>query len=582
MRFLYSHYLFWIAVLPFVYFIWLFLQKKMEKDFDKFISIEMQSKLFQGKSLGRIRFKVFLLILSLAFFILALSRPQMGSKEESVVTEGIDVVFLLDVSNSMLTEDVVPSRIKKAKHIIKTFLEKMAQDRVGVVLYAGSAYPAIPLTIDYDYIKQTLEVLSENSIANQGTDLNKALMVSYDLIDRGGVNDPEVTQDGKGRAIIILSDGETHSKDKSEAIGILKKSGVTVYTIGIGTERGGPIPMRDTNGNMLGLKKDRSGSAVLSKLESKSLEELSNATGGLYFNASTDEAEVDNILRHASGLEHSEGEGRKIIVYEELFQYPLGMGLLLFFIFLYMSNVSKSVANLTLILIFLFAQTVSAQTTIPEYQQNKKGVDAYKAEDYPEAIRRFGEAQAENPDQSLHSLNLGDALYQSKSYEQSIKEFEKLSKIKDPILGAMGDYNQGRAWSELKDHEKAIQSYQSALDRLNTTPDASAEMIAKIKRALQESQQQKNNQKNQENENKDKKPDQNENKDQKENKDQEKEKDEPKQYKNPKPKFKPEKLKEEDAKRILKQLQEQEKKTQSRLMKQKIEKGKEEKQDQDW
>ncbi|MBI2607103.1 MAG: VWA domain-containing protein [Deltaproteobacteria bacterium] len=569
-------------------FFWKWLESRARRAFQGFLSTEMTASLLKGFSPGRRRARFVFLFFAALFGVLALARPQMGTREETMRSQGLDVVFLLDVSNSMLTEDALPSRLMKAKHMIRGFLDRLSGDRVGIVAFAGSAYPAAPLTTDYDFVRQTLEILSERSIANQGTDLSKALKVGVELLERGGVNEDETPGEpapAGGRVIVALSDGEDQVGKEAEYARELKKRGIVVYTIGIGSLKGGPIPVRDEGGSLRGYKRDRSGGMVLSRLESGSLEAIAAESGGKFYPASSNEGEVDEIIGNVSGMERTEGTERKVVVYDELFQYPLAMAIVLFLIQLFMSEAS-SVATAAVLFLALVSGAFPgpALGSIREYRDSKEGVRAYGENDYPEAVRRFGNAQADNPGLPTHHMNLGDALLKAGSPEGAAREFEQALKSRDANEAARGAFNLGKAFEATENHEQAIRSYQQGLDRLlggeKGGEKADPEVVERLKRALQNAQQQKQRKK----EGKDKKDGGQDQKDKKkdESKDEEKKKEEPKQYTNPKPKFKPEKLTENDAKRILKQLQEQESKTQVRVMRAKTGKVQDTKIEKDW
>ncbi|MBI3542253.1 MAG: VWA domain-containing protein [Deltaproteobacteria bacterium] len=262
------------ALLPVV---WYVIEKKASNQLARFAASPLLKLILRGGDpadiAARRRTRFVFGLLAMLFAIIALARPQLGVREEAMPTEGLDMVVLLDVSNSMLTEDVVPSRLKKAKHVVRNFIDRLNGDRVGIVAFAGSAYPAVPLTTDYDFVKQTLDVLDESSVANQGTDLRKGLEVARDLLIRGGMNDDEdpAHQQSKGdessRIIVIVSDGESHEGEEAKIAGSLREQGIRVFSIGVGSLKGGPIPLRDQSGYMRGYKKDSSGGMVLTKLE---------------------------------------------------------------------------------------------------------------------------------------------------------------------------------------------------------------------------------------------------------------------------------------------------------------------------
>lgn len=610
MRFLNPRMLWMLAPVIFILpMIWYFLEKKASEQFVRFASAALLAHMLRGGSFRQIearrRTRFILGLLALALSIIALARPQLGVREETIQSEGLDMVFLLDVSNSMLAEDIVPSRLKKAKHIIRNFVDRLSGDRAGVVAFAGSAYPAVPLTTDYDFLRQTLEVLDENSVANQGTDLLRGLQVGMDLLIRGGLNDaddPSRQQEdanAASRVVIVVSDGEAHEGEEAKLASKLKEAGIKVFTIGVGSLKGAPIPLRDQNGTMREYKKDMMGNMILTKLESANLEAIASNTGGKYYAASSNEGEVEEILSELSSLDRVKGGGRRVIVYDEIFQYPLALAVVLLLLMLalrqtkgaHIRREASSGASITAIWLAFFitaacgVSTNSYATSYTEYSSSKRGLDAYNEKDYAGAIQEFGKAQANNPDSFQQHMNLGDALLKSGSADGAASEFLAASKSKNPAEGARGAYNLGKAFEESKDFERAMRAYQTGLDRLSEDPRSDPEVELKIKRALEQAVQKKQQQQQQQQQQKN----QDQNKDSKgqgqndqQNQDQKKEKDQKYEIGKRKPEFKAEKLNESDAKKILKQLQEQEQKSQQRVMRSKTGKPKDAKPEKDW
>ncbi len=588
--------------------VWYGMEKKAEKQLAKFASPALLALILRGgdpKQLaGRRRTRFILGWLALLLTIFAVARPQLGVREEAIATEGLDLVFLLDVSNSMLTEDIVPSRLKKAKHLIRNFIDRLSGDRAGIVAFAGSAYPAVPLTTDYEFLKQTLDVLDEASVANQGTDLAKGLEVSHDLLMRGGLSEDDDSShqqaDSPGsRIIIIVSDGESHEGEEAKLADKLKERGIRVFSIGVGSIKGAPIPLRDQSGYSRGFKKDSSGNIVLTKLESANLEAIASKTGGKYYAASSNEGEVEEILGQLSSMERTQGGGRRVIVYDEVYQYPLALGVFLLLIMLFLREAraraiddedadenktpgvkAAALTKLGLILILGLSWNTGAQaSSLNEYNSTKKGVESYDDKDFASAIQLFGKAQASDPESATHHLNLGDAFLKSGSIDGAVAEFNSVLKSKSATEAGKGAFNLGKTYEEAKDFEKAIRSYQAGLERLSTDPKSDAEVEMRIKRALEQALQKKQQQQQQKQQQQ-----QGQNQNPGQGKDDKKDENEKKKYDIPKrkPEFKAEKLAENDAKRLMKQLQEQEKKSQQRVMRAKTGKPKDDKITKDW
>ncbi|MEW6057200.1 MAG: VWA domain-containing protein [Bdellovibrionota bacterium] len=578
----------WLCLLAVVLpLLWAYFEKKSRLRLLKFASTALLERLVVGTSLRKKKLRLAFGVTSMLLAAAALARPQLGTREEVMQSQGLDMVFLLDVSNSMLAEDIVPNRLKKAKHMLKNFVDRLSGDRVGIVAFAGSAYPAVPLTTDYDFVKQMLEVLDETAVSNQGSNLEKALEVATELLLRGGMNDSTEEEGGandsgnSSRIIVVLSDGEATDSGESEWLSRAKKLNIRVYAIGIGSMKGAPIPMRDQGGFLRGYKRDATGAMVHSRLETKNLESMASKLGGKFFVASSNEGEIEEIVGELGSMDRAIGENRRVIVYDEAFQYPLALAvvLLLMMVFLPEKNGTKAQVSVMAFLSLLFLQPVAARATnsISEFNHTKKGVEAYNDKDYSSAIQHFGKAQALHPDSPQQHLNLGDALLKSGSVEAAIPEFEQVLKSKDTNEAARGAYNLGKAFEAKKDYEGALRSYQKGLERLREDQEnADPEIERRLKRALEVAQQQKQQQSQDQDRSK---GDQGEGNP----KDDEKEKQQ-KNYQIPKqkPKFQAEKLSEQDAKRILQQLREEEKKSQQRVLRNKTGRPKDDKNHKDW
>ncbi|MBD3234516.1 MAG: VWA domain-containing protein [candidate division Zixibacteria bacterium] len=280
-------------------------------------------KLTSSVSNSARKVKMFFVILACFFFVVALAGPQIGTHTVMVKREGIDIIIAVDTSKSMLAEDNnrPPNRLTRAKYEISTLIdEKLEGDRVGIVAFAGDAFVQCPLTIDYSAAKLFLDILSANLIPVEGTDLEKAINTATKAYKEEGKQQ---------KVLIIITDGENHQGDPLAAAERAAEKGIIIYTIGIGNPDGEPIPMRDQYGNLIGYKKDREGNIVVSKLDERTLQEISRITEGKYFHATPGGNELDLVYRDIAGMEKEEFEGRLMTVYEDRFQWPLLAGIIL-------------------------------------------------------------------------------------------------------------------------------------------------------------------------------------------------------------------------------------------------------------
>jgi len=263
-----------------------------------------------------------LLLLALAGGVIAWARPQWGARIEPLRTEGIDVAVVLDTSLSMAAEDVAPSRLGQARRQIDTLVGALAGNRIGLVSFAGDAVVNCPLTPDHEAVRLFLDTLDVETAPVPGTSLASALRLALTVVG------DEPGSDGRGRAIVVFSDGEDHGRGVDEAIAALRTARVKAFAVGCGTTRGAPIPLKDAAGMITGYKKDPQGELVTTRLEETALRKLAVDTGGRYFQATPTEGEIDEIA--ASLLEMQTGEFGTTIrpSYEERFQLPLGLALL--------------------------------------------------------------------------------------------------------------------------------------------------------------------------------------------------------------------------------------------------------------
>lgn len=276
-------------------------------------------------SIIRRRLKLVLRCLALCFFILALARPQMGQREQEAKARGVELVIAVDVSNSMLTEDVKPSRLEHAKSEINRLLEMLDGDKVGLVAFAGSAVLLSPLTTDIGSLKMFVEGLSTQSVATQGTNFKDALDEAKSAFERGGVESDDKLHVTK--VILLVSDGEDQEPGALDLAKTMGGDGIRIFSIAFGTERGGPIPVRDERGFLSGYKRDKAGQNVISQVHGDFLRELAQAGNGSFHHASFGGMEAREVKADLDKLEKAEFASTLTTNYDERFQIPLTIGL---------------------------------------------------------------------------------------------------------------------------------------------------------------------------------------------------------------------------------------------------------------
>jgi len=282
-----------------------------------FSNSTLLKKLAPNTSTFKTTLKLVTLLLGITFLIISLTNPKMGTKLKTVKREGVDVVFALDVSKSMLAEDIAPNRLEKAKQIISKIINKLGSDRVGIIIYAGNSYPLLPITTDHAAASMFLQNANPDMVSSQGTDINGALELAKTYY-----NNDEQTN----RFLIIISDGEDHQEETKQVAQNLANEGVKIYTVGVGTERGGPIPIR-VNGAVNSYKKDNKGETAITKRKPEVLQGIADAANGKYIDGNFTENPVNEIAEIIANAEKSEFETKQFSDYKDQFQWFLVLGL---------------------------------------------------------------------------------------------------------------------------------------------------------------------------------------------------------------------------------------------------------------
>lgn len=283
--------------------------------------------LTRSLSLRRRRLKLILQCLTLFFFIFALARPQSGEGKQKAKSEGLEIMLVVDVSNSMLSEDARPSRLELAKRELARFLDQLGGDKVGLVAFAGSAILLSPLTADKSALKMFIESLSPESVATQGTDFKRALTEAGQALHRGGTESDENKSITK--VIVLVSDGEETEKGGLETAQKIAVGGTRIFTLGVGTEQGGQIPVRDKNGNMTGYKKDRKGQVVVSKFTGDALKSLADAGKGSYQQITFGGDAVKILRSNIDQLQKAAFDTMEVTHFNEHYQVFLFIGIIL-------------------------------------------------------------------------------------------------------------------------------------------------------------------------------------------------------------------------------------------------------------
>ena len=299
-------------------------ERRAKKQIAKALGAKLAPFLSSSVSQSKRRLRLALILLSLSCFITALARPQMGESLQEIKAQGVEMIIAVDVSNSMLAEDVKPSRLAHAKSEAMKLLDLLGGDKVGLVAFAGSAVLISPLTSDKGSLKMFIESLNTTSVENQGTNFFKALKEARGAFERGGVDQDETSK--VTRVILILSDGEDQEKDAVTEAKKLADDGTRIFTLAFGTENGAPIPMRDERGFLREYKRDKRGQNVISRVKGDFLQELAQIGHGAFHHATFGGEEAKALKADLDLLQKSEFASSMATNYDERFQFPLFFG----------------------------------------------------------------------------------------------------------------------------------------------------------------------------------------------------------------------------------------------------------------
>lgn len=284
----------------------------------RFADEELMEYLSPDRSPFKAILKLIFRCLAIAFLVLALVNPKIGSKLETVKREGVDIVFAVDVSKSMLAEDVAPNRLEKAKQLVSQVINNLVSDRIGIIAYAGKAFPQLPITTDYGVGKMFLQNLSTDMLSSQGTAIEQALLLAQTYY-----NDEAQTN----RILFVISDGEDHgevsAKDVAEQVA---EQGIRIFTIGVGENQGVPIPIKQ-NGVMISYKKDDNGEVVITKRNESTLKDIAEAANGLYIDGNSTNEVIDQVTEILSQMNKTEFESTEFAEFKDQFQWFLGLGI---------------------------------------------------------------------------------------------------------------------------------------------------------------------------------------------------------------------------------------------------------------
>ena len=319
-------YFYGLGILPILWVAYFLVMGWKRRAQNRFAHSNLMEKLSPYRSKFKPALKLLMLSLGISFLILGLVNPKIGTQLETVKREGVDIVFAIDVSKSMLAEDIAPNRLEKSKRLVSAIINQLASDRIGIIAYAAQAIPQLPITTDYGAAKMFLQALNTNMLSSQGTALDAALDLSGTYFD---------DEDQTNRVVFLISDGEDHSEEGATAAQRAADMGIRIFTFGVGTDEGAPIPIK-RNGVIDSYKKDMQGETVITKRNSIILQEIAQVAEGDYVDGNDTQAVVDFVAETLKNIDKKEFEAKKFVSYKDQFQAFLFAGFLLILLELFL------------------------------------------------------------------------------------------------------------------------------------------------------------------------------------------------------------------------------------------------------
>lgn len=552
-------------------------------------------------SVGKQHLKFFLCIIAYALLVFCLANPQLGTSVKKAERKGVDVMIALDISNSMNSTDIQPSRLMRAKQAVIRILDKMESDRIGLVVFAGDAYLQLPLTTDYGAAKLFISNIQTSDLSRQGTAIGAA-------IDLCAQNFDPQHENVHNKAIIVISDGENHEDDAVAAAQNAARKGIVVSTVGMGSPQGAPIP-EYKNGQVVAYKKDAEGNVVITRINRTMLEEIAQAGKGFYVEANNISSGVETVFSKLAELDKVSFESRNISDYETRYAYFLAVAVCLLLLEIFVFEKKNPLLNRNRIfgdkkkrpaaalpvwiglLSLLFAGTpLSAQTAIPTHQGNR----LYQNGNLHEAEISYLKALHHDSTYYKAKYNLANAQYGQQNYERALENYAAVAE--DPALSKAEKssvfHNLGNTFVQQKDYQKAVDAYIRALQQQPGRTDTRYN-LAYAQRMLQQQQQQQNQQQQNKQDQKQDQQQQQQNQQQqqknqdqqdKQNRQQQQQQQQPqdKQGRQDNPQMTPQqKARQQEAERMLRALENQEKNTLEKIKKSK-DQGKSSPVEKDW
>ena len=556
-------YLYLLVLIPVLALIRFISFRNQKKRLRKFGDPGLLKDLMPDVSRFRPSVKFWILQTALALLIVMLARPQMGTKINHEKRVGIETIIAMDISNSMRAEDIVPSRLDRSKMMIENLVDHFTNDKIGLIVFAGDAFVQLPITSDYVSAKMFLSSIDPSMMATQGTDIARAIeMATHSFTQEEGI----------GKAIVVITDGEDHEGGAVEAAEAAKDLGMRVYVLGVGSTQGAPIP--NGTGDYM---KDNTGNTVMSALNEDMCKQVAQAGGGAYIHVQNNSAAQEQLDQELAKLAKKETSTAVYSEFDEQFRAFGILALLLLIIEIcifdrrnpLLKNLSlfkrggglrgsaRTIVFICLLLTSIFSPLTSAAQSDRQYI--REGNKLFHRGDYPNAEVAYRKAIEKNPKNPQAPFNLGNSLMAQKKDSAAVEQFEAASRLEtNPLRKSKSFHNIGVICQTHKMYDEAIEAYKNAL-RLNPDDDESRYNLVLCKHQKKKQDQQQQNQQNQ---NKDDKKDKKDDKKDQQKPDQNKDQKQDQQKEQPKPQ-----MSKENAEQLLNAAIQNEKQTQDKLKK---------------
>lgn len=543
-RFENEYILYGLLVIPVIIAIYIGLNIRAKKRLARYGDLSLLQKLMPERSSYMKNGKFSLLMGALAFFILALANPQIGSRMEKGMQKGVDIMVCFDISNSMLAEDIQPNRLEASKMAMSRFVDKLEGDRIGLVVFAGNAFVQLPVTSDYAAAKMFVNAINTGMMNQQGTDIAAAidLAVVSMLPEDENREDPQDLKNLTSKTVIVISDGEDHFDAAAKKAAQARELGVTVHTIGIGSIRGEPIPVKGRDGSVH-YKKDKEGNTVITRLNESELRAIASAGGGTYVHAHNANMGFETILDEINKMYKADIQEVTFSRYENRYQIPLLIGLILLFVetllfdtkprwWQWFNQKQKNMGLKALFLMggFLLTGSLLQAQTRDELKAIRRGNSEFKeaeklrldAENNKEeggeingrkALQLREKASGKYQDAEIDyrramettrtydkaQYNLGASLYRQEKYQDAAESFKNVAEYPrtDKELRVRAYHNLGNSLLMQGKYEESIEAYKNALKLEPSDMDTKYNLEYARQKLKKEQQKQQQNQQSQ-------------------------------------------------------------------------------------